>query len=48
MEVNFSINLDLGKAKGIKSQSCCNCDKESNLEKWIDTAQKIIKMVKVK
>ena len=48
MEVNFSINLDLGKNKENKKNNCCTCSSENTLEKWLDTAQKIIKTVKVK
>lgn len=49
MEVNFSINFDLGKNKeNKKNNSCCACSSENTLEKWLDTAQKIIRTVKVK
>ena len=52
MEVTFSINFDLSKNKNEKSKnsSGCGCcpDGESNLEKWLETAQKIVKSVKVK
>lgn len=50
MEVNFSINVDLAKPKdNHKKNVNCNClNTESNLEKWLDTAQKFIKIIKVK
>ena len=53
MEVTFSVNLDLSKSKKEEKSknNClmknCNCG-ESNLEKCLDLAQKVIKMVKVK
>ena len=55
MEVNFNISLDFGKNKrdeknksnGIVKNCNCKCE-ESNLEKCLDMAQKIIKTVKVK
>ncbi len=51
MEVNFSINLDLGKKEQNKKHntgSCCKCEEESTIEKWLDTAQKFVKTIKVK
>lgn len=51
MEVTFSINFDLSKSKQehCKKSSGCGCsDGESNLEKWLETAQKFVKSVKVK
>lgn len=52
MEVNFSINLDLGKKEHSKKQQCvssrCNCGEESTLEKWLDTIQKLAKSINVK
>ena len=51
MEVTFSINFDLSKKEQNKkhnSNCTCGCNEESNLEKWLDTAQKFVKTIKVK
>ncbi len=52
MEVTFSINFDLGKSKNdAKNNKHCSChsnNEESNLEKWLDTAQQFVKTIRVK
>ena len=54
MEVTFSVNLDLSKNKRDEkshSNACnkiSNCLEVSNVEKWLDLAQKIVKSVKIK
>jgi|GEM_PF-6104829 len=54
MEVTFSVNLDLSKNKHNEKSHCNTCSKisncleETNVEKWLDLAQKIVKSVKIK
>ena len=53
MDLSFSINFNFGKNKksdDLKSKSDRkqgNSNDESNLEKWLDTAQKLVKSIRV-
>ncbi len=53
MEVTFSINFDLGKnnSNSKHEKQHCSChsnNEESNLEKWLETAQQFVKSIRVK